>query len=54
MQRNFLCWFAESGMLKPLTQLKTLEQAQALIEALWLMVREQAAQIERQKQLIER
>lgn len=38
---------------QPPPRAKTLEQAQALIEALWPMLREQAAQIERQAKLIE-
>lgn len=33
--------------------MKTLEEAQALIEALWPLLREQAGQIERQAKLIE-
>lgn len=38
---------------QPPPQAKALEQAQALIEALWPLLREHAAQIERQAKLIE-
>lgn len=43
----------EIDLSQPPPQVKTLEEAQALIEALWLMLREQARQIEEQARRIE-